>query len=112
MTADSPLVIKETGVIEFATEHYEEPAPSTGSWNSRQIRSAFQIASSLALHNYAKQTEIPRCRGQIPPAATVLGRTLFGKVQMSTQCFEKHMTTESSTYDMALPLRGSFTTEC
>lgn len=35
------LVIKENEVIEFPTQHYEELALSTGSWDSRQIRSAF-----------------------------------------------------------------------
>lgn len=111
MTGEPQLVINESEVLDFATQHYEDLARSTGCWNGRQIRSAFQIASSLALYNYTKQAELARSRGQMPPAAPVLGRGLFEKVQMSTQSFEKHMKRESSTYDVDLPLRGSFAEE-
>lgn len=108
MTGEPALIIKESDVLEFAAQHYEELARSTGCWNGRQIRSAFQIASSLALHNYTKQVELARSRGQLPPAAPVLDRALFDKVQMSTQSFDQHMKRESVNYDTELPRRGTF----
>ncbi|KAH7140359.1 hypothetical protein B0J13DRAFT_557563 [Dactylonectria estremocensis] len=111
MTGEPAIVIKEADIIDFATKHYEELARSTGCWNGRQIRSAFQITSSLALHNYASLAQQARSRGQLPPAAPVLDRTLFEKVQMSTQSFDRHMKKESALYDGELPLRGTFSHE-
>lgn len=108
MTGEPALVIKENEIIDFASKHYEELARSTGCWNGRQIRSAFQIASSLAIHNHATQTELARSRGQSPPAAPVLDRTWFEKVQMSTQSFDRHMKKEAGGYDNEMPLRSTF----
>ncbi|KAM5355024.1 hypothetical protein ACJ41O_001670 [Fusarium nematophilum] len=108
MTGEPALVIKEGEIIDFAAKHYEELARSTGCWNGRQIRSAFQIASSLAIHNYSTQAEVARSRGQAPPAAPVLDRTWFEKVQMSTQSFDRHMKKESANYEVDVPLRGTF----
>lgn len=108
MTGEPALVIKEAEIVDFASRHYEELARSTGCWNGRQIRSAFQIASSLALHNYAMQADAARSRGQLPPPAPVLDRSLFEKVQMSTQSFDRHMKKEAGMYDTELPMRGTF----
>jgi hypothetical protein len=110
MTGDAGLVIKEGELLEFATEHYEELARSTGIWNGRQIRSAFQIASSLALHSHTLASEQARARGQKPPTAPVLDRSFFDKVQMSTQSFDRHMKKEAGMYDeQSLPMRrGTF----
>lgn len=108
MTGEPALAIKEAEVLDFAARHYEELARSTGCWNGRQIRSAFQIASSLAHHNYMKDVEAARGRGQMPPAAPVLDSMLFEKVQMSTQSFDKHMKKEAGKFDSELPLRGTF----
>ena len=108
MTGEPALVIKDSEILDFASKHYEDLARSTGCWNGRQIRSAFQIASSLALHNYATQVDLARSRGQAPPAAPVLGRGLFEKVQMSTQSFDRHMKKEAGMYESDVPLRGSF----
>ncbi|KAI0424190.1 hypothetical protein F5Y09DRAFT_347977 [Xylaria sp. FL1042] len=107
MTGEPPLEINESQIIEFAGKHFEENARSTGCWNGRQIRNAFQIASSLAHHNYTIQTESARQLGQQPPAAPVLDRSLFEKVQMSTQSFDRHMM-ESKGFDAELPLRSTF----
>ncbi|KAF7555923.1 hypothetical protein G7Z17_g1792 [Cylindrodendrum hubeiense] len=99
MTGEPAIVIKENEIIDFATKHYEELARSTGCWNGRQIRSAFQITSSLAVHNHTNQAQQARNRGQLPPAAPVLDRALFEKVQLSTQSFDRHMKKESANYD-------------
>ncbi|KAI1371355.1 hypothetical protein F4677DRAFT_313509 [Hypoxylon crocopeplum] len=107
MTGEPTLAIRDSEIIDFAGRHYEENARSTGCWNGRQIRNAFQIASSLAHHNYANAVEAARGRGQQPPAAPVLDRSLFEKVQMSTQSFDRHMK-ESKGFDADLPLRNTF----
>lgn len=108
MTGEPALVIKENDIIDFATKHYEELARSTGCWNGRQIRSAFQIASSLAIHDYSNQVALAHSRGQRAPVAPVLDRTWFKKVQMSTQSFDRHMKKESGAYDDDMPLRNTF----
>ncbi|KAK5634771.1 hypothetical protein RRF57_010484 [Xylaria bambusicola] len=107
MTGEPPLVIHDSQIIDFAGKHFEENARSTGCWNGRQIRNAFQIASSLAHHNYTIQAENARELGQQPPTAPVLDRSLFEKVQMSTQSFDRHMM-ESKGFDAELPLRSTF----
>ncbi|KAI0490039.1 hypothetical protein F4859DRAFT_523833 [Xylaria cf. heliscus] len=107
MTGEPPLVIQESQIIDFAGRHFEDNARSTGCWNGRQIRNAFQIASSLAHHNYTIQTESARELGQQPPPAPVLDRGLFEKVQMSTQSFDRHMM-DSKGFDAELPLRSTF----
>lgn len=107
MTGEPPLDIKESQIIDFAGRHFEDNARSTGCWNGRQIRNAFQIASSLAHHQYTIQTESARDLGQQPPAAPVLDRSLFEKVQMSTQSFDRHMM-ETKGFDSDLPLRSTF----
>ncbi|KAI0967077.1 hypothetical protein F4678DRAFT_258632 [Xylaria arbuscula] len=158
MTGEPPLRINESQIIDFAARHFDEKGRSTGGWNGRQIRNAFQIASSLAHHNYTIQyvfsvcislslspavlrafaltyfcaansllllpksnihrdkyyltlefhrVESARELGQQPPAAPVLDRSLFEKVQMSTQSFDRHMS-ESKGFDTELPLRSTF----
>ncbi|SPO07769.1 related to TOB3 (member of AAA-ATPase family) [Cephalotrichum gorgonifer] len=111
MTGEPAIVINESEVLGFAASHYDDLARSTGCWNGRQIRSAFQIASSLALHDYNKQAAAARARGQMPPAAPLLGRALFDKVQMTTQSFDKHMTRENAIQEPMLRHRGSFSEE-
>ncbi|KAK7755498.1 hypothetical protein SLS62_002430 [Diatrype stigma] len=107
MTGEPRLVIKDDEVVEFAARHFEDHARSTGCWNGRQIRNAFQIASSLAHYEYANEVEAAGRRGQQPPAAPVLDRALFEKVQMSTQSFDRHMK-ETKGFDADLAMRGTF----
>ncbi|KAI0204980.1 hypothetical protein F4808DRAFT_317059 [Astrocystis sublimbata] len=107
MTGEPSLDIKESQILDFASKHFEENARSTGCWNGRQIRNAFQIASSLAHHNYTIQTESARELGQQPPRAPILDRDLFEKVQMSTTSFDRHMS-DSKGFDGDLPLRSTF----
>lgn len=85
----------------------EDNSRSTGCWNGRQIRNAFQIASSLAHYEYAGAVDAAARKGQQPPAAPVLDRALFEKVQMSTQSFDRHMK-ETKGFDADLAMRGTF----
>lgn len=107
LTGEPAMVIKEAEIVDFASKHYEEHARLSGCWNGRQIRNAFQITSSLARHTYSDEMALARSRGQQGPAAPVLDRTLFEKVQMSTQSFERHMR-ETRGGDMDLALRNTF----
>ncbi|KAI8961503.1 hypothetical protein F5Y11DRAFT_224951 [Daldinia sp. FL1419] len=107
MTGEPTLVIKDREIIEFAAKHYEANSRSTSCWNGRQIRNAFQIASSLAHHNFTIAVENARANGQQPPMAPVLDRGLFDKVQMSTLSFDRHMK-ESKGFDNDLPMRNTF----
>ncbi|KAI0025412.1 hypothetical protein F4780DRAFT_328796 [Xylariomycetidae sp. FL0641] len=107
MTGAPRLLIRDAEVVDFAARHYEDNARSSGAWNGRQIRNAFQIASSLAHHNYTLEAEDARAHGRQPPAAPVLDRGLFEKVQMSTQSFDRHMK-DTKGFDADLPLRSTF----
>ena len=108
MTGEPRLRIADEGVLDFAGRHYEDHARSTGCWNGRQIRNAFQIASSLAHYEFADRTEAAARAGTQPPAAPVLDRALFEKVQMSTQSFDRHMRETRGGVDAGIPLRGTF----
>lgn len=107
LTGEPGLQVIEADILDFAAKHYEDNARLTGCWNGRQIRNAFQIASSLAHHMYNEQVELAKSRGEGPPAAPVLDRTLFEKVQMSTQSFDRHMKGIGGV-NAELPLRGTF----
>lgn len=87
----------------------EDNARSTGCWNGRQIRNAFQIASSLAHYEFAEAAEAAARKGTQRPAAPVLDGALFEKVQMSTQSFDRHMQeTRGGLGASDLALRGTF----
>jgi hypothetical protein len=50
-----PLHILTQEIMEFAKKHYENHTDETGRWNGRQIRNAFQIASSLAHYDTTRE---------------------------------------------------------
>lgn len=108
MTGEPALVIKDKEILDFATEHFENLGRSTGCWNGRQIRSAFQIASGLSLHKYARDVALAEASGDVAPAAPLLDRSSFDKVQMSTQSFDKHMKSQQGKMDEALAMRPTF----
>lgn len=107
MTGEPKLIVKEADVLDFAARHFEDNARSSGCWNGRQIRNAFQIAASLAHHDYSEKAAAAKGRGERAPAGPVLDGTLFAKVQMSTQSFDRHMS-QAKGGDANLALRGSF----
>ena len=108
MTGEPALVIKDSEILDFAARHYDELGRSTGCWNGRQIRSAFQIASGLAVNKYNIDVELAKARGDVPPAAPLLDRSSFDKVQMSTRSFDKHMKSQSGRKDDSLEHRATF----
>lgn len=76
LTGSPCMRIKDSEIIDFAIKHFEDNARLSGCWNGRQIRNAFQIASSLAHNAYAEQVALARSRGQQPPLSPVLDRSL------------------------------------
>lgn len=58
ITRESEMVIEENSIVDFAEQHFDKftHAAKDCRWNGRQIRNAFQIASSLARYeHFAKQ---------------------------------------------------------
>ncbi|KAK7731832.1 hypothetical protein SLS63_005127 [Diaporthe eres] len=59
ITRESEMVIEENSIVDFAEQHFDKfsHAARDCRWNGRQIRNAFQIASSLARYDHfiAKQ---------------------------------------------------------
>jgi hypothetical protein len=91
MTSEPELLIKEDEILRFADKHFVDNDSSGGRWNGRQIRNAFQISSGLAHYHFAEGVNKATKQGLEPPAAPVLDSTLFEKVQVATQNFDKYM---------------------
>lgn len=54
ITEESEMVIEENSIVDFAEQHFDKFSHSARDcrWNGRQIRNAFQIASSLARYEH------------------------------------------------------------
>lgn len=91
MTGKPEMFIKEDEILRFADNHFLNNGDSGGRWNGRQIRNAFQISSGLAHYHFAEGVNEAIKHGMEPPAAPVLDSTLFEKVQVATQNFDKYM---------------------
>lgn len=55
ITNEPEMAIEARGIIDFARQHYDNfsgPDKADCRWNGRQIRNAFQIASSMARYEY------------------------------------------------------------
>lgn len=58
ITGKPPMAIEEKRILEFAEKHYEKFEKDYDKrWNGRQIRNAFQVATSLARHQYHRHCE-------------------------------------------------------
>ncbi|KAF3011988.1 hypothetical protein E8E14_000937 [Neopestalotiopsis sp. 37M] len=84
------LDIQHADILNFAQLHFRD-SDDSGRWNGRQIRNAFQIASSLAHHNFAIQCAEARRMGREEPARPVLHQHFFRQVQTATQEFSEYM---------------------
>ncbi|CAK7212183.1 hypothetical protein SCUCBS95973_001355 [Sporothrix curviconia] len=84
------LVVDRDKVMRFAETHYDRN--QIGRWNGRQIRNAFQIASSLAFYDkrmaWMQKSQIDKS-ARVGPA--VLSDDQFRKVANATLRFEKYM---------------------
>lgn len=91
LIGEAPLVIQERDIMEFADMHFDN-TKTAGRWNGRQIRNAFQIASSLAYHqNSMDNAELLKNDPESKPAAPVLDGENFKKVELATRAFDKYM---------------------
>lgn len=93
-----PLRIDEHRILEFARAQYAMGQQSKANnqanagWNGRQIRNAFQVASSLAYRRMA--LEYAKLRETDPgaqPPAPVLNDTHFDTVAQTTRAFNEYL---------------------
>ncbi|CAK7206147.1 hypothetical protein SEUCBS139899_008932 [Sporothrix eucalyptigena] len=95
------LIVNEDGVMEFAQDHFKKN--KYGRWNGRQIRNAFQIASSLAFYDrrqaWIQQKTVDKTAKE---GAAVLSYEQFKKVEDATLRFEQYMTEARGTDDPTL----------
>ncbi|KAF6814687.1 AAA family [Colletotrichum sojae] len=95
------LRIKATSIIDYAGQHYDmyEDAPHLR-WNGRQIRNAFQIASSLAHYNIRSRGSISQPNladttaggaSDEPVAYPVLDAKQFDKVAEAVERFGQYL---------------------
>jgi hypothetical protein len=60
---DQKLIIFEQEILDYATTHFQRyGSTGLGSWNGRQIRNAFQVASSFARYD---GTKVPEAQAQL-----------------------------------------------
>ncbi|KAF3026665.1 hypothetical protein E8E14_014566 [Neopestalotiopsis sp. 37M] len=60
---EQKLIIFEQEILDYATTHFQRYGPTgLGSWNGRQIRNAFQVASSFARYD---GTKVPEAQAQL-----------------------------------------------
>ena len=81
-TGEPKLKINEREIREFAMENYENRANEGGPWwNGRQIRNAFQIATSLAYADSPVGAD---------DSSKNMGREHFEQIQKAIQDYEKY----------------------
>lgn len=85
------LFIKKNEIIRFAREHYNRhtnlDSRGVGRWNGRQIRNAFQIASSLAQYGDEEDEEMQE-DGQREQKQ--LGEKWFKLVEETTTAYDQY----------------------
>ncbi|RSL50988.1 hypothetical protein CEP54_011652 [Fusarium duplospermum] len=92
LTGEPELDIDGPSITDFATRHCEITETKGGRWNGRQIRNAFQIASSLARYHALEEYENELAKGQDPgPRRPVLNCTQFEKVERATNAFNNYL---------------------
>ncbi|KAL7935538.1 hypothetical protein V8C35DRAFT_334002, partial [Trichoderma chlorosporum] len=101
LTGDPELDINEESINQFVADHCNKTQvtqgagqyiPIAGRWNGRQIRNAFQIASSLAryysLESYGVELASNKDAKQQRP---LLDRMQFEKVERATEAFKDYL---------------------
>ncbi|RMJ07908.1 hypothetical protein CDV36_012492 [Fusarium kuroshium] len=92
LTGEQELVIDGPSITAFAECHCKNTERHGGRWNGRQIRNAFQIASSLARYHALEEYENELAKGQdLGPRRPVLNRTQFEKVERATNAFNNYL---------------------
>lgn len=78
IASESTLIVFEQEILNYATVHFQTYGTGLGSWNGRQIRNAFQIASSMARYDGTK----------VPGAQAQLRASHFEKVAAATYSYD------------------------
>jgi hypothetical protein len=87
MREEPKLYIDDKSIVTFAETHCVKTEQS-GRWNGRQIRNAFQIASSLARHDYEEFRLKNKDADLKPP---VLNVEQFRKVENAIEDFTRYL---------------------
>ncbi|KAF5005811.1 hypothetical protein FDECE_7767 [Fusarium decemcellulare] len=92
VTGEPELDIRESAIANFANEHSAKTQVRGGRWNGRQIRNAFQIATSLARFHALEEEELEEAKGkEAQRRRPVLDDTQFRKVERATEAFKDYL---------------------
>lgn len=92
LTGEPQLDIRASSIVEFATQHCAKTERQGGRWNGRQIRNAFQIASSLARYHALEEYELELAEGKDGGRKQpVLDEAQFRKVERATEAFKDYL---------------------
>jgi hypothetical protein len=87
---DQPLHIFEEDIMNFAQRHFHQNSKTKQWWNGRQIRNAFQMASSLAYCDAKKRhDELKQSHPDAPSVRPKLDVEHFVMIQTMTDDFNK-----------------------
>ncbi|OTA81160.1 hypothetical protein M434DRAFT_46497, partial [Hypoxylon sp. CO27-5] len=84
-TGQPPMKINEHDILIFAQDHFERD--EDGRWNGRQIRNAFQIASSMARYEWFREND-DTVNIEVPP---ILNAKYFERVASTTYEFNDYL---------------------
>ncbi|KAJ8127181.1 hypothetical protein O1611_g6455 [Lasiodiplodia mahajangana] len=85
-TGQPALEIDEQSIIRFAKRHFKDNEKArTAAWNGRQIRNAFQIASSMARYDWSHSKSTSKSK------APVLDKEHFQRVASATKQFHNYL---------------------
>ncbi|KAJ3544217.1 hypothetical protein NM208_g3182 [Fusarium decemcellulare] len=92
VTGEPELDINESAITNFVDAHLDKTKAPGGWWNGRQIRNAFQIASSLARYHALEEEELEMAEGkELTRKRPVLDDTQFQKVERATETFKEYL---------------------
>lgn len=92
LTGEPQLDIRASSIVEFARQHCAKTERQCGRWNGRQIRNAFQIASSLARYHALEEYELELAEGKDGGRKQpVLDEAQFRKVERATEAFKDYL---------------------
>ncbi|OTA60218.1 hypothetical protein K449DRAFT_332256 [Hypoxylon sp. EC38] len=84
-TGQPPMKINEHDILIFAQDHFERD--EDGRWNGRQIRNAFQIASSMARYEWFREND-DTANIEVPP---ILNSKYFERVASTAYEFNDYL---------------------
>lgn len=102
------LFIEEMRILNFASYHFDN-SDDVERWNGRQIRNAFQVASSLAHYEYQEgETESSRLSSKLKDIGPVLDDTHFKHVAEVTRMFSQYISAAMNSTDRDFAQSGGY----